>query len=77
MERQVSKSDFKAHALEYFRQVEDSGEPLVVTNHGKPVLEVRPYRSASRSPLEILRDSVVRYNAPTEPVDADDWEAAQ
>ncbi|EHP44577.1 hypothetical protein OR16_01025 [Cupriavidus basilensis OR16] len=49
----------------------------MVTNHGKPVLEVRPYRSSSRSPLEILRDSVVRYDAPTEPVDADDWEAAQ
>ena len=44
--RQVSKSRFKAQALELFRQVEASGEPLVVTDHGRPPLEVRPYRPA-------------------------------
>lgn len=30
---QVSKTEFKAKALEYFRQVEASGETLVVTDH--------------------------------------------
>ncbi len=34
--RQVSKSRFKAQALELFHQVESSGEPLVVTDHGRP-----------------------------------------
>ena len=38
---QVSKSQFKAHALEYFRKVETTGEPLIVTDHGKPTLEIR------------------------------------
>ena len=32
--RQVSKSRFKAQALELFRQVEASGELLVVNDHG-------------------------------------------
>ncbi len=32
--RQVSKSRFKAQALELFRQVESSGEPLLVTDQG-------------------------------------------
>lgn len=36
----VSKSEFKGKALEYFRQVQASGESVVVTDHGKPVLEV-------------------------------------
>jgi antitoxin (DNA-binding transcriptional repressor) of toxin-antitoxin stability system len=74
---QISKSEFKAKALEYFRQIEASGESVIVTDHGKPALEVRPYRGADRHPLDILRGSVVRYENPTEPIAADDWEAAQ
>ncbi|WP_044529065.1 type II toxin-antitoxin system Phd/YefM family antitoxin [Herbaspirillum sp. B65] len=73
---QVSKTEFKAKALEYFRQVEASGESVVVTDHGKPTLEVRPFREADRKPLDILAGSVLRYDDPTEPVDVD-WEAAQ
>jgi len=73
---QVSKSEFKAKALEFFRQVEASGESVVVTDHGKPALEVRPYRNADRHPLDVLRGSVVRYVDPTAPVDVE-WEAAQ
>ena len=78
MERnQVSKSEFKAKALEFFRQIEASGESVVVTDHGKPTLEVRTYRSNERNPLDVLRGSVVRYENPTEPVADDEWEAAQ
>lgn len=39
---QISKSEFKAKALEYFRQIESSGTSLIVTNHGKPSIEIRP-----------------------------------
>lgn len=74
---QVSKSEFKAKALEYFRQVEASGQNVIVTDHGKPVLEVRPYRGTDRDPLVVLRGSVVRYDNPTGPIAADDWEAAR
>jgi len=74
---QVSKSEFKARALEFFRQVEASGESIIVTDHGKPALEVRPYRGIERNPLDVLRGSVVRYDNPTDPVAEGDWEAAQ
>jgi antitoxin (DNA-binding transcriptional repressor) of toxin-antitoxin stability system len=78
MERnQVSKSEFKAKALEFFRQIEASGESVVVTDHGKPALEVRTYRSMERNPLDVLRGSVVRYENPTEPVAEGEWEAAE
>ena len=72
---QVSKSDFKARALEFFRQVESSGQSVIVTDHGKPALEVRAYRATDRSPLDILRGSVARYDNPTDPIADSDWEA--
>ncbi len=75
-ENQVSKSEFKAKALEFFRQVESSGESVVVTDHGKPALEVRPYRGAERNPFDVLRGSVLFYDDPMAPVDVE-WEAAQ
>lgn len=74
---QVSKSEFKAKALEFFRKIEASGESVIVTDHGKPALEVRPFRGIERNPLDVLRGSVVRYDSPTDPVAEDEWEAAQ
>ena len=76
--RQVSKSQFKAQALALFREIETSGEPLVITDHGRPALEVRPYRplqSHADNPLETLRGLVTHYDQPFEPVAACDWEA--
>ena len=43
MPNRVSKSQFKAPALEFFRQVETTGESLIVTDRGQPKLEIRPY----------------------------------
>jgi len=75
METEVSKSQFKAKALEILRRVEATGEPVLVTDHGKPTIEVRRHRSLERSPLDLLRGSVVDYLGPTEPVGEQDWEA--
>ncbi len=50
----VSKSALKARMLEYFRQVEESGEPLVVTDHGRPVLRVVPMAEVKRPAEEVL-----------------------
>ena len=77
MLRQVSKSQFKAKALALFRQVEASGEPVIVTDHGQPTLEVRRYQPSTRAPLERLRGSVLRYENPTQPVGEDDRDVAQ
>ena len=40
----VSKGVLKARMLEYFRDIEASGEELIVTSNGQPVLKVVPYR---------------------------------
>jgi len=74
---QVSKSQFKSKALEFFRQVEKSGEPIVITDHGEPKLEVRPFRLLQDDPLSRLLGTVLRFERPTEPVAEDQWEAIQ
>ncbi len=73
---QVSKSEFKAKALEIMRQVEQTGEPRVITDHGKPKLLLRKLRGHESDPLERLKGSVLRYEDPTAPVAEEDWEAA-
>lgn len=72
---EVSKSQFKARALEFFRQVEASGETLIVTDNGRPTIEVRRYKTDHRTPLERLRGSVIELADPFEPAGEDDWEA--
>ncbi|MHB8623203.1 MAG: type II toxin-antitoxin system Phd/YefM family antitoxin [Sulfuricaulis sp.] len=76
-QRTVSKAHFKAKALEYLREVEHSGEPIIVTDHGQPTIEVRPYRGIERNPLTILKGSVRKYRKPIEPVAEEEWEASK
>lgn len=70
----VSKSAFKPRALKYFRQIQESGQELIITDHAKPVLKIIPYREESQIVLEELRNSVKRYVDPFEPVAEEDWE---
>ena len=73
----VSKSKFKAHALELFREVERTGREIIITDRGRPVLKVVPYAAEPSRLLSELRDSVVRYDDPEEPVAAGDWDALE
>jgi prevent-host-death family protein len=51
----VSKSLLKGKMLEYFRQVEETGEELVVTDNGRPVVKVVPIRTR-RSAADLFGD---------------------
>jgi len=75
MENQVPKSKFKPHALQYFREVERTGKTLIITDRGRPVLRIMPYSEKSDNTLKMLRNSVIKYESPTEPVGISDWEA--
>ena len=69
--------------LEYFREVERTGEPLLVTDHGRAVLEVRLVQSTStikdvlaeyrtgksRGCMEISTEEILA------PIPAEEWEA--
>lgn len=38
----ISKSKLKAHMLQVFRQIEQSGEEVIVTDNNRPVLRIQP-----------------------------------
>ena len=60
MPDKISKSQFKPHALELFREIEATGRPLIITDNGIPKLEIRPYRLHTNQ-LETLRGSVLYF----------------
>ncbi len=74
MKNTVSKSQFKPHALEFFRKIEETRQELIITDRGKPVLKVIPYTEDSVQSLLELRNSVIAYENPTKPVGMEDWE---
>lgn len=42
--REVAASEFKAQCLAIMDQVQESGEPVLITKHGKPVAKLVPAR---------------------------------
>ncbi len=75
MNNTVSKSQFKPKALEFFREIEKTGKSLIITDRGKPVLKIKPYSRDPAEFLRLLRNSVVKYQDPLEPVGLGDWES--
>ncbi len=79
----VTKGKLKAKMLEYFREVERTGEPLIVTDRGREVLEVRPIGPKKVTAAEILAEyqkGTGRGIIPSEkelmkPLPIEDWEA--
>ncbi len=88
MNKLVSIDEFQARARELMREVEESGQTIVVTERGKPLVEIRALSEPEKAefrlqgtaedsadPLELLRGSVLFYERPLDPVGEDDWEA--
>lgn len=75
MEKRVSKSQIKPRLLEYLREVQETGEPIVITDRGRPVLRVVPYIGDPEEELKALRNTVVRYERPLDPVGLEEWES--
>jgi prevent-host-death family protein len=71
----VSKAAFKARALEILRRVQATGEPVIITDRGRPVLRLEPYFGDDDAVLASLRGSVLAYVDPTEPAEPAAWEA--
>jgi prevent-host-death family protein len=66
---EMSKTKLKAHMLEVFREIERSGEPVIVTDRGKPTLRIEPIHKR-RSVEEVfghLRGKVHFIGDPNEP----------
>ena len=76
MKTEISKSEFKARALEILRSVEDTGQSVLITDRGVPTVELRRYRGKLRDAREILKGSVVAFLDPTEPT-GENWQALE
>ncbi|HPA70701.1 MAG TPA: type II toxin-antitoxin system Phd/YefM family antitoxin [Spirochaetota bacterium] len=73
--KSISKSKIKPSLLKVFRDIEKTGEEVVVTDQGKPVLKIIRYSENPEGGLMKLKDTVLKYDDPTAPVGVDDWEA--
>ena len=73
--RRISKSKIKPGLLKVFRDIEKTGEEVVVTDQGKPVLKIIRYTEDPEGGLMRLKDTILKYDDPTAPVGVDDWEA--
>ena len=73
--KQIPVTQFKARCLKLLDQVSKSGQPLVITNRGKPlarvtraVTERRPLMGGMRGTAEVVGD-IVYFDT------SDDWES--
>ncbi|HXI17648.1 MAG TPA: type II toxin-antitoxin system Phd/YefM family antitoxin [Chloroflexota bacterium] len=71
----MSKAALKAGVLEILRQIEASGEAVIVTDRGRPVVRVEAYYGGEDALISSLRGSVLEYRDPLAPVDQEAWEA--
>lgn len=65
----ISKSQFKTHSLELFRKIESSGKSIIITDHGRPTLEIRKFKPQNdMTPLDMLRNTVIKFERPFDPI---------
>ena len=57
----ISKSKLKAKMLEIFRELEATGDELIVTDHGRPVLKIVPIQ-----PKNSVKELFAEYQAQVE-----------
>lgn len=76
-QKRLSKSKLKPRLLEVMREIEETGEELIVTDHGRPTLVISPYREGK--PVEELfaaeRGKLVLHANPDEST-LGEWEDA-
>jgi prevent-host-death family protein len=57
--RTVPATEFKAHCLKLLEEVRATRRPLVVTRHGKPVVEISPYVTKDAASVNPLKGSII------------------
>jgi prevent-host-death family protein len=74
MPRTVTAAIFKATCLKLMDEVAETGKPVVITKHGKPVAELAPLRRKPRTLYGALKGAVAVKGDIIAPVTAD-WNA--
>ena len=79
MGKSMGATEFKAACLRVIKQMGEDGEPVTITNRGRPVAVLSPAPAPVSAPiLGALRGSVLKYDDPFVPAAAPvDWDAAR
>ncbi len=75
--KRVAKSVFKPRAFEYLRMVQEQGEPLIITDHGREAVRIEPVTPGDSCAAGSLEGSIRAYEAPEQPIDTETWETLQ
>jgi prevent-host-death family protein len=72
--RIIKASEFKAKCLALIDEVASTGQTILVTKNGKPLVELVPHRIPQRSPLGIWKGKVIIKGDIVSPIDVE-WDA--
>lgn len=73
---EMKASEFKAKCLRVIDEVAASGDELIVTKNGKPLVKMVPYRSKRSSLWGLYAGRIEMHDDLVEPIDVE-WEASQ
>jgi prevent-host-death family protein len=74
--RTIQASQFKAHCLALMDEVAATGEPLLITKHGKPIAELKPHRPPrAKSLIGLHRGQVKILGDIVAPAYQGEWDA--
>ena len=67
-------AEFKTRCLELMDRVRETGVEYIITKHGRPVAKLVPYLpDARRKSFGALKGTVLKYERPFDPIDAE-WD---
>jgi prevent-host-death family protein len=73
--RSVPATEFKTHCLALLEEVRVTRQPLLVTRHGKPVVEISPYVPKNTARVNPLKGSIVFQDYLISPLE-EEWDSA-
>jgi prevent-host-death family protein len=73
--KSVPATQFKAHCLALLEEVRETRQSLLVTRHGKPVVEISPYVAKDTGRVNPLKGSILFQDDLISPLD-ERWESA-
>ncbi len=80
MAKSIAAAEFQAKCLRIINEMGKDGEPVTITNRGRPVAVLSPVRSegVDQSIIGVMKGSVLAYDDPFLPaLDPADWNAAR
>ena len=77
--RHVSAAEFEAKCLRINKEMNGNGQPVTITNRGRPVAVLSPIPASDEQPspfIGMMRGTVLKYEDPFEPAASpSDWPA--